>query len=378
MCHTMKIVFCMYQMIMGGVEKVLCQYLSELSKYKDIECTVLCKKKILEPYFIDFFSKNNIHYIDGIFLDRRRFFLFNIYRKFYNKYRRRWVAKYLNQFDVVVDFFNFCCSAQMKNVKKTKIGFYHGSFTLFDKEKRPLWFSKYDKIDCLSDSFKGDFQKAFPDYAPKITRLYNPIDVRFVRQEAEKENKIFDTSVPYFIAVQRMWEDKDVATIIRAFQIFSEKNQDVRLYVVGKGPELAAMKELAKDNPNIIFTGQVNNVYGGIKNAQALILSSTTTVGEGLPNVLLEAQTVGTLAISSDVKSGPAEILMNGEAGVLFEPRNYQQLAQIMEDVIQYKEKYQSKIDCATQNLSRFDAKRIVQDLLSQIELLKREKEQVL
>ena len=108
------------------------------------------------------------------------------------------------------------------------------------------------------------------------------------------------------------------------------------------------------------------------------IFKSTTTVGEGFGNVLLEAQTVGTLAISSDVKSGPAEILMNGEAGVLFEPRNYQQLAQIMEDVIQHKEKYQSKIDCATQNLSRFDAKLIVQKLLNQIDILKKEKEQVL
>ena len=374
----MKIVFCMYQMIMGGVEKVLCQYLSELSKYKDIECTVLCKKKILEPYFIDFFSKNNIHYIDGIFLERRWFFLFNIYRKFYNKYRRRWVAKYLNQFDVVVDFFNFCALSEIKNVGKAKIGFYHGSFTLFSERPKPLWFSEYDKIVCLSDSFKNDFQHAFPDFVHKIMRLYNPIDVRFVQKEAEKENKIFDTSVPYFIAVQRVDEDKDVATVICAFQIFSEKNKRVRLYVVGKGPELSAMKELAKDNPNIIFTGQVNHVLWGIKNAQALILSSTTTVGEGLPNVLLEAQTVGTLAISSDVKSGPAEILMNGEAGVLFEPRNYQQLAQIMEDVIQHKEKYQSKIDCATQNLSRFDAKLIVQELLNQIEILKKEKEQVL
>ncbi len=363
---------------MGGVEKVLCQYLSEFVKYKDIECTVLCKQKIRDSYFIDFFKEKNIRYIDGIFLKKRRFFLSKWFCKIHNFLMKRRIVKILDQFDVVFDFFNFCCATEMKNVKKTKIGWFHGSFMLFSEKPKSLWFSEYDKIVCLSDSFKDDFKKAFPDYAHKITRLYNPIDVQFVRQEAEKENKIFDTSVPYFIAVQRVDEDKDVATVICAFQIFSEKNKRVRLYVVGKGPELSAMKELAKDNPNIIFTGQVNNVYGGIKNAQALILSSTTTVGEGLPNVLLEAQAVGTLAISSDVKSGPAEIVMNGEAGVLFEPHNYKQLAQIMEDVIQHKNKYQSKIDCATQNLNRFDAKRIVQDLLSQIELLKKEKEQVL
>lgn len=374
----MKIIFCLNHVVMGGVEKVLCQYLSELVKYENIECTVLCKQKIRDSYFIDFFRKNNIRYIDGILLEKRRFFLSKWFCKIYNFLMKRRIVKILNQFDVVFDFFNFCCATEMKNVKKTKIGWFHGSFMLFSEKPKSLWFSEYDKIVCLSDSFNRDFRYSFSEFEHKIMRMYNPIDVQFIHHEAEKENKIFDTSSPYFIAVQRVDVDKDVETVIRAFQIFSEKNSDVRLYVVGNGRELSMMKALAKDNPNIIFTGQVNNVYGGIKNAQALILSSTTTVGEGLPNVLLEAQAVGTLAISSDVKSGPAEILMNGEAGVLFEPRNYQQLAQIMEDVIQHKERYQSKIECATQNLNRFDAKRIVQDLLSQIELLKREKEQVL
>lgn len=374
----MKIVFCLKQMVMGGVEKVLCQYLSELVKYKGINCTVFCQYKIKEPYFIEFFKKNNIHYIDGVFLSKNRFFLCDWVRKIYNKLMRYRISKILNQYDVILDFFNFCNARELKNVKKIKMGWYHSSSMMFKKNVNKFRLNEYDKAICLTDSCKKDFENDYPIYCEKIMRLYNPIDINFVRREAEKENKIFDAAVPYFIAVQRVDEDKDVATVIRAFQLFSEKNKDVRLYVVGNGRELSMMKALAKDNPNIIFTGQVNNVYGGIKNAQALILSSTTTVGEGLGQVLLEAQTVGTLAISSDVKSGPAEILMNGEAGVLFEPHNYQQLAQIMEDVIQHKNKYQSKIDCATQNLSRFDAKLIVRDLLNQIALLKKEKEQVL
>ena len=373
----MKIVFCMHHMVMGGVEKVLCQYLTELAKYDNVAVTVICQRKIDDLYFIDFFNKKHIHYVDGIFMKKRRFFLFDWYRKIYNKFMKRRVQKILNQFDVVLDFCNCCCASELKKVTKIKIGWCHGSILFLEQNVKNFRLNEYDKVVCLTDSCRKDFAKDYPEYQDKMMCLYNPIDVSHARQSAEENNNIFDMTVPYFIAVQRLDVDKDVETIIRAFQIFSEKNTKVRLYIVGNGSEYSKLKGLAASNPYIIFTGQVNHVYGGIKNAQALILSSDTKIGEGFGQVLLEAQAVGTLAISSDVKSGPAEILMNGKAGVLFEPHNYQQLAQIMEDVIQHKEKYQSRIECATQNLSRFDAKLIVQDLLNQIELLKREKEQV-
>ena len=94
--------------------------------------------------------QNNIHYIDGIFLERRWFFLFNIYRKFYNKYRRRWVAKYLNQFDVVVDFFNFCALSEIKNVGKAKNVLFFAAHNHPVKEQDAI-----DALDILEKKFPG-------------------------------------------------------------------------------------------------------------------------------------------------------------------------------------------------------------------------------
>ena len=99
------------------------------------------------------------------------------------------------------------------------------------------------------------------------------------------------------------------------------------LYIVGDGPDREKLMMLAQNNNRIIFTGQIDDAYAIIKSAEALILSSSEKIGEGLPTVLIEAQALGTLAVSSDVKSGPAEILMNGKAGILFKTKNPEELA---------------------------------------------------
>ena len=51
-----------------------------------------------------------------------------------------------------------------------------------------------------------------------------------------------------------------------------------------------------------------------------------TSVYEGLPNVLLEAQVLKTYIISSNCPTGPREILLNGKAGSLFKVGDYNSL----------------------------------------------------
>ena len=68
----------------------------------------------------------------------------------------------------------------------------------------------------------------------------------------------------------------------------------------------------------------VNNPYIYIKQADLFILTSKF---EGLPNVLLEALVLKKFIIFSNCRTGPKEILLNGNGGLLFKVGNYKDLA---------------------------------------------------
>ena len=52
-----------------------------------------------------------------------------------------------------------------------------------------------------------------------------------------------------------------------------------------------------------------------------------TSTFEGLPNVLLETLVLKKFIISSKCQTGPSEILLNGNGGLLFKVKNHKQLA---------------------------------------------------
>ena len=58
-----------------------------------------------------------------------------------------------------------------------------------------------------------------------------------------------------------------------------------------------------------------------MKNAKFLLLSSKN---EGFPNVILETLACGTPVVSFDCESGPNEIIINRENGLLVENQNFE------------------------------------------------------
>lgn len=360
----MKILFCMNQIIMGGIEKVLCQYIDIIKDiYKDAEIKVISKSEVKEQIFIDFFKRKNISLLCS-------HYDYNKYNKWYKSLVKYWHLYWLfNEQDLIIDFANFSFVKELKMTRKPKIAWFHGSIFYYTKGVRDRkYLNIYDKFVCLTNSFLTDFKELYPQYSEKIVSIYNPIDLAAIRKESE--NVLYHTQKPYFVAVQRLNSDKDVTTIIRAFNLFFTNHKDYKLYIVGNGPEKERLEKLSNGNSNICFTGQLDNSYAIIKNAEAVILSSTSDLGEGLGVTLLEAQALGTLGISTEVKSGPAEILMNGKAGILFEQGNFQQLAQIMEDVVIGKIDKKRLIETATSNFSRFcssNIKKQLQELIKSI-----------
>jgi len=111
----------------------------------------------------------------------------------------------------------------------------------------------------------------------------------------------------------------------------------------------------------VIFLGMIDNPFIFMKNSQAFILSSKV---EGFGLVLVEALYCGTKVISSDCPTGPSQILLNGEAGELFEVSNVTELLNKLE-IIHNKEYNKAKIE---ETLERYTRENFINNFRKVIE----------
>ena len=122
-----------------------------------------------------------------------------------------------------------------------------------------------------------------------------------------------------------MTDQKDQIVLLQALNKLKGQIK-FKLIILGKGKnkkklENYIFRNKLKDNIKII--GYKKNPYPYIKKANIFILSSKF---EGLPNVLLEAQYLKKIIISSNCPTGPREILLGGKAGFLFKVGNINEL----------------------------------------------------
>ena len=115
---------------------------------------------------------------------------------------------------------------------------------------------------------------------------------------------------------------------LKAFAILNEKGIDFQLTIVGDGPRLSALKELAKKlkiETKIIFTGRIPNVQLPelLQKANFYISMPIT---EGVSTSLFEAMATNCYPIVTDI-NGNQSWIKHRENGQLVAVDNYQMLA---------------------------------------------------
>ena len=117
--------------------------------------------------------------------------------------------------------------------------------------------------------------------------------------------------------------------------------------------KLKLIKYLKDNNlsQNVKFYGYSNNPIGLMRSSDLFVLSS---IYEGLPNVLIEAQQINLPIISTDCPTGPREILLSGKLGELCQPGNYQQLYNKILSFSKNQKKLLKKSNLAKKYFTRF------------------------
>ncbi len=126
--------------------------------------------------------------------------------------------------------------------------------------------------------------------------------------------------------VARLDPVKDQITMIEAVKKVRETIPNVRLLLVGDGPERTALEDFAQANgldKNVTITGQRNDVPKMINLFDLFLLSS---LREGTSISLLEAMSSGVAPIVTNVGGNPA-IVNAGVDGLLVEPRDPRAMA---------------------------------------------------
>ncbi len=126
------------------------------------------------------------------------------------------------------------------------------------------------------------------------------------------------------ISVGRLEDVKDFETLIRVFSMCLEKNNNLRLEIVGDGSKKEELINLCK-NLNILnyvhFTGKLDSqqVETEMLKSSLFVLTSKS---ESFSLVLVEASALGIPCISFDIDVGPREIITDSENGFIIKDRN--------------------------------------------------------
>jgi glycosyltransferase involved in cell wall biosynthesis len=181
-----------------------------------------------------------------------------------------------------------------------------------------ILYPSADAIICVSQGIRDEMRELLGQ-SNKLSCIYNPLDVDYIQAQMVTPPYhpwFIERNEPVIVSAGRLTRQKDYPTLLHAFALLVSKNP-ARLIILGQGDDEAALKTLAGDlsiADRVFFAGFQDNPFSWIHASDLYVLSSRW---EGLPGTLLEALACSARIVSTDCRTGPAEILESGKWGRL-------------------------------------------------------------
>ncbi|MFC1792146.1 glycosyltransferase family 4 protein [Planctomycetota bacterium] len=183
--------------------------------------------------------------------------------------------------------------------------------------KISCWLKKHTRasnIAIIPNSVKYPITSISPVLAPEMV--------------VSKESKVI-------LAVGKLHEQKGFDLLISAFHRIAQHMPGWMLVILGKDAGSESQRQNLQQqideldlNDKVKIPGCAGNISDWYRRSDIFVLSSRY---EGFPNVLLEAMANGCSCISSDCDTGPSEIIINEQNGLLIPSEDIDSLAEAME-----------------------------------------------
>ncbi|MBL0272543.1 MAG: glycosyltransferase family 4 protein [Chitinophagaceae bacterium] len=165
----------------------------------------------------------------------------------------------------------------------------------------------------------------------------------------EKLNEVkkllnYDKDLCYLLNMGRIVKDKGIDEVLKSFSLVYENNTKLRLIVLGAfeddlDPIADETKRILKTHPAIIHIDWSDQVEYFMHLSHLLIHASHR---EGFPNTLLQAGAMGCPIVCSAIE-GSVDIVTDKETGLLFEPRNPDDLLEKLKWALSQPEEMKKK-----------------------------------
>lgn len=369
----LKVAFCLRDMQIGGVEAVFVKMMDALLVQDKYEIVLITYVNVQEPVYLDWLRRHpqikRITLYPSRWLGTRlaHFFLLRLIQRLVRGVYRGLRRMRINDstfadIDLFVDFYDFGFEREFRKLHKPKIAWWHSSINKFHNGNYIARTNVYDRLVMLTDGAANELRMRYPAIGNKVLRIYNPVDIDDIRRRSVMAPSPIGGD--YFCAVARLSLDKDIVTILRAFDMFWNQagRPDVKMVFVGDGDRADEFKSVAASlsaSGQFVFAGIQSNPFIYMHGALAHVLSSHS---EGLGMVVIEALIAGTVNIASDCKNGPREILLDGKIGLLYKPGDVSELTSLMSEVWTKRDMGWKSTDIK-RSLVRFDADNIACDI---------------
>ena len=247
-------------------------------------------------------------------------------------------------------FFNFKTKILFRVSGKPKLNFLR-SF---------LWKISNNNIShifCNTSEQRDELIKKKIFSGNKIKVLYDPV---FSIKDVIKQRSLNDIDKNFeknnIIMVGRLTKQKNFEIFIKATeQLYKRNLLKLNTYIFGSGEDKEKLNSLIKKHnleKKIHLMGSKKNIHKYYSNSKVFIL---TSLWEDPGFVLIEAALNNLFIISSDCKSGPREIMNDGNGGILFENNNIDDLRKKIIDFTKLSEnEIKSKIIISKKKIKRY------------------------
>lgn len=186
---------------------------------------------------------------------------------------------------------------------------------------RPLAYAIVDTIVCQTQYAARYFRRYKTAIAP------NPV--------LFSETSPLPLELPerYIVTIGRFDAVKNYPSLIRSFQPVAAQYPDLHLVIVGDGPEKQTIEDQIAScglQGRVHLPGPISNPKAVLEKAALFVLPS---LSEGMPNVLLEAMTLGIASVATHCTPPIDEIITHGLDGIIIPVRNESALSIAMGDL---------------------------------------------